>query len=163
MHMDHYIQDKAKLKAIATFTFNSITPKTKREISTTQASDIFKLTLLKYDPNFSDLEIQDMVEAVDKSHKGVLNFDDFLEVFEKAFEMLHEHLSHRTVSWLLYTPYINIIWWLECTDRRNIRDRIQRLCSNRLQSNCIPNLLWQKSNVRIPKLIKSPTEVGVVK
>lgn len=43
--------------------------------------EVFKITMLKYDAQFSDCDIEDLVEGVDRSHKGMLNFDDFVDLF----------------------------------------------------------------------------------
>lgn len=49
--MEHYIQDRAKIKAIALYTFKHITPAHAKEVPTVQVLDALKATLFKYDPH----------------------------------------------------------------------------------------------------------------
>ena len=53
--MNNYLQDKGKLKAIATYTFRNLTTPSNRLIQTKQITEILKATLLRYDENLNDL------------------------------------------------------------------------------------------------------------
>jgi hypothetical protein len=57
--MEHFLQDKAKIKAIAIYTFKNLT--CTKEVPTIQVSDALKTTLIKYDRNVDDSEIDDMI------------------------------------------------------------------------------------------------------
>jgi Ca2+-binding EF-hand superfamily protein len=50
-----------------------------------------KHSLAKCDPNIDETEIEDMVESIDKFHRGMLSLDDFVELFQKTFELLYFH------------------------------------------------------------------------
>lgn len=57
--MLHFLQDKAKIKAIAIYTFKNLT--STKEVPTIHVADALKNTLIKYDSSIDESEIDDMI------------------------------------------------------------------------------------------------------
>ncbi len=79
--MEEYIREKAKHKAIAVFTFNSINCDGKTSIKTNKLKLAVKRVLLQYNPNINMDEADKIINTADKFQKLALELEEFCEVF----------------------------------------------------------------------------------
>ena len=75
--MEHYLQDKAKTKAIAVYTFRAIAGPKATEMPFAQLLIGLKATMKKLEPTVAEEEITSIVQEVDRLRCGVLRVEDF--------------------------------------------------------------------------------------
>lgn len=68
--MEEYIRDKAKHKAIAIYTFNSINCDGKTSIKASRLKESLKQTLLYFNKSIDVEEVEKIVSSVDKLQKN---------------------------------------------------------------------------------------------
>jgi Ca2+-binding EF-hand superfamily protein len=89
--MEEYIRERAKHRAIAVYTFNSINCNGETQIKTARLKESLKLTLAHFNANIDGREVESVIEGVDKFQKQALELEEFCEVFEKLFSILMEY------------------------------------------------------------------------
>jgi hypothetical protein len=89
--MEHFFKDRDKIRAFALYKFRYIAGGEEKEVSSVQVVEALKYSLAKCDPNIDEAEVEDLVESIDKFHRGMLSLDDFVELFQKTFELLYFH------------------------------------------------------------------------
>ena len=70
--MEEYIRDKAKCKAIAIYTFNSINCDGQNRIKLSKLKDSLKLTLLHFNSLIQEEEIEKIINSADKFQRQSL-------------------------------------------------------------------------------------------
>jgi hypothetical protein len=70
--MEEYIREKAKHKAIAIFTFNSINCDGNTSIKTSKLTDSMKSVLYQFNPMINLEEVDKIIASADRFHKHTL-------------------------------------------------------------------------------------------
>jgi hypothetical protein len=70
--MEEYIRERAKHRAIAVYTFNSINSNGETRIKTTRLKESLKQTLSYFNASIDTKDVDSMVESVDKFQKQSL-------------------------------------------------------------------------------------------
>lgn len=75
--MEEYIRDRAKHKAIAVYTFNSINCDGKTSIKTQRLKESLKQTLAHFNPVVELEEVDKIIDSVDRFQKQSLELEEF--------------------------------------------------------------------------------------
>jgi Ca2+-binding EF-hand superfamily protein len=75
--MEEYIRERAKHRAIAVYTFNSINCNGETQIKTNRLKESLKNTLLHFNNNIDTKEVDTVIDGVDKFQKQTLELEEF--------------------------------------------------------------------------------------
>jgi len=75
--MEEYIRERAKHRAIAVYTFNSINCNGETQIGTNRLKESLKNTLVYFNSNIDTKEVDTVIDGVDKFQKQTLELEEF--------------------------------------------------------------------------------------
>lgn len=75
--MEEYIRERAKHRAIAVYTFNSINCNGETQIRTNRLKESLKNTLVYFNSNIDTKEVDTVIDGVDKFQKQALELEEF--------------------------------------------------------------------------------------
>lgn len=75
--MEEYIRERAKHRAIAVYTFNSINCNGETQIRTNRLKESLKNTLVHFNSNIDTNKVDTVIDGVDKFQKQTLELEEF--------------------------------------------------------------------------------------
>lgn len=86
--MEEYIRERAKHRAVAIYTFNSINCNGETQIKAERLKESLKQTIAHFNPAIDSKDVEEIVDGVDKFQKQSLELEEFCEVFERVFSLV---------------------------------------------------------------------------